>query len=76
MFHFFVAEFPALIIWHFALLMWTFVLSQEKEVITTEFTEANSGILTQDNNWEGPVNKGWAENDWNLKTIRLLNYKP
>ena len=46
MFHFFVAEFPALIILYFALLMWTFVLSQEKEVITTEFTEGDSGILT------------------------------
>lgn len=70
--HFFVAEFLALIIWHFALIIWTFALSQGKEVITTEFIAGTTGILTQDKKWEGPVSKGWAENEWNLKSIRLF----
>lgn len=58
----FSAEFPAIIIWHFALLMYTFALTQGKEVINTELTAVATEILAQDKNWEGRVNKGWAEN--------------
>lgn len=50
-------------------------LSQEKEVITTEFTGGNSGFHGIN---IGPVNKkDEAENDWKLKNNKavIINLK-
>lgn len=44
--HFFVAEFTAIVIWLFALLMSTFALTRGKEVISAEFIAATTGIPT------------------------------